>query len=306
MDGQLVSLPTPTVPIDGMWFRSATQPPRATAMLCHGNGANFYSGPVRFLSSHLVPRGIECFSFNRRGHETLTSRTRVPEGNAYQTAAEAIEDNEIARAHVVQRAGGEPVVIGHSNGGLFAARHVADHPGVRALVLLSAHLGGPEMLRRGSEIGLMAQGRRTEISAEAHRLVESGEPEALLLMPGWWYVVSAATYLDMESDNIPRIVEAAPRIECPVLYLRGELEDPEMYPAENFAAAGHAPVDVRIVSGADHFYSGCEDEVGRMVGDWLDTILGEPGAGLSGLPHDVKRAGPPRTPPGSAPGARSR
>lgn len=274
MDGQLVSLPTPTVPIDGMWFFSPVQPPRATAMLCHGNGANFYSGPVRFLPPHLVARGIECFSFNRRGHETLTTRTRTPEGNAYQTAAQAIEDNEIARAHMVERAGTGPVVIGHSNGGLYAARHVADHPDVRALVLLSAHLGGPEMLRRGSELGLMAQDRGDALSAEAHRLVDSGRPEALLLMPGWWYVVSAATYLDMESDAIPRVVEAAPRIRCPVLYLRGELEDPEMYPAEQFAAAASVPVDVRIVPGADHFYSGCEAEVGQMVADWLDTVLG--------------------------------
>ncbi|MGH9089148.1 MAG: alpha/beta hydrolase [Acidimicrobiales bacterium] len=280
MDGRLVSLPTSTMPIDGMWFPSPAQPLRATAMLGHGNGGNFYSGPVRFLPPHLVSRGIECFSFNRRGHETLTTRTRAPEGNAYQTAAQAMEDSEVARAHVDERATAATaataatVVIGHSNGGLYAARHVADHPGARALVLLSAHLGGPEMLRRGSELGLMAQDRGAELSAEAHRLVDSGHPETLLLMPGWWYVVSAAAYLDMESDNIPRVVEAASRVECPVLYLRGELEDPEMYPAEEFAAAASVPVDVRIVPGADHFYSGREDEVGRMVADWLDTVLG--------------------------------
>jgi len=274
LDGQLVSLPTSTVPIDAMWFETPVTPPRATVMLFHGNGANFYSGPVRFLPPHLVPRGYRCFSFNRRGHETITTRTRAPEGNAYQTAAQAIEDNEVARAHVAERCVPDPVVIGHSNGGLYAARHVADHPGVRALVLLSAHLGGPEMLRRGSEIGLMAQERGDELSAEAHRMVESGHPEALLLMPGWWFVVSAATYLDMESDRIPRILEAAPRIDCPVLYLRGELEDPEMYPAEKFAAAASAPVDVRIVQGADHFYSGREDDVADLVADWLDGVLG--------------------------------
>jgi pimeloyl-ACP methyl ester carboxylesterase len=274
LDGQLVSLPTSTVPIDGIWYRTSVQPPRATAMLLHGNGGNFYSGPVRFLPAHLLSRRIECFSYNRRGHETLTTRTRMPEGNAYQTAAQAIEDNEVARAHVAERGDPTPVVIGHSNGGLYAARHVADHPGARALVLLSAHLGGPEMLRRGSELGLLAQDRGEELSAEAHRLVDSGRPEALLMMPGWWYVVSAGTYLDMESDNIPRIVEAAPHIQCPVLYVRGALEDAEMYPAEKFAAAAAAPVDIRIVPGADHFYSGCEDDVGRMVADWLDGVLG--------------------------------
>ena len=126
LDGQLVSLPTSTVPIDGIWYRTSVQPPRATAMLLHGNGGNFYSGPVRFLPAHLLSRRIECFSYNRRGHETLTTRTRMPEGNAYQTAAQAIEDNEVARAHVAEGGDPTPVVIGHSNGGLYAARHVAD------------------------------------------------------------------------------------------------------------------------------------------------------------------------------------
>lgn len=274
MNARLVSLPTPTVPVDGIWYPSAVQPPRATAMLCHGNGGNFYTGPVRFLPPHLVPRGIECFSFNRRGHETLTTRTREPEGNAFQTAAQAIEDNEIARAHVAEHGENNPVVVGHSNGGLYAARHVADHPGARALVLLSAHLGGPEMLRRGCELGLLARDRREELSAEAHRLVDAGRSDELLLMPGWWYVVSAASYLDMESGNIPRMVETAPLIECPVLYVRGEQEDPEMFPAEKFAAAAAAPVDIEIVPDADHYYSGCEDKVARMVCDWLDVVLG--------------------------------
>ena len=273
LEGQLLSLPTPTVPIDGMWFPTRQGRPRATAVLCHGNGANFYSGPIRFLVTHLLDRGIECCSFNRRGHETLTTRTRVPEGNAYQTAAQAMEDNRIVGAYVEGRGVPGPVVIGHSNGGLFAARHVADHPGARALVLLSAHLGGPEMLRRASELGLLAQRRGAELSAQAHRLVDAGRPDALLLMPGWWYVVSAATYLDMEGDAIPRLVEAAPRIRCPVLYLRGSEEDPEMYPAEELAAAATVRVDVRIVPGADHFYSGCEEHVGRLVADWVDAAL---------------------------------
>ncbi len=246
----------------------------ATAWLCHGNGSNFYTGPVRFLVPALVDRGIECCSFNRRGHETLTTRSRAPEGNAYQTAEQAMEDNRIVGRYVAERGVAGPVVVGHSNGGLFAARHVADHPGARALVLLSAHLGGPEMLQRGSAIGLLARDRHEELSAEAHRLVDAGRPDALLLMPGWWYAVSAATYLDMEGDAIPRLLVAAPRIRCPVLFLRGEQEDPSMYPAEAFAAAAGGAVDVRIVPGADHFYGGHEEAVAGAVAEWILGVLG--------------------------------
>ena len=40
-----------------------------------------------------------------------------------------------------------PVIIGHSNGGMLAVRHVADHPDTPALVLLSAHTGAHGRLR---------------------------------------------------------------------------------------------------------------------------------------------------------------
>lgn len=267
---ELLSLPTEDIPLDGLWYPPSADP-REAVMLMHGNGANFYSGPVRFLPPHLVPRGYACLAFNRRGHETLTTRTREPEGNAFQTAAQALADNVTVREFAASRGFGSPIVIGHSNGGLYAARHVADYPGARALVLLSAHCGGPEQLTRACALGLLAGDRHAELEARARELVEAGRPRELMLMPGWWYVTSAASYLDL-TRNVPRLLEAAARIHCPVLYLRGELEDPGLYPAEEFAAHAGGPVDVRIIEGADHFYTGREDQVGKLVADWLETV----------------------------------
>jgi len=274
MLAELVSVPTASVALDGLWY----EPPaplsrRGVAMLMHGNGANFYSGPVRFLTRHVLDTGMACFPYNRRGHETLTTRTRKPEGNAYQTAAEAMADNEAARRYVAERGERHPVLIGHSNGGLYAAQHTADHPGVRALVLLSAHCGGPEMLRRASALGLLAGPHQASLSDQARVMVENGHPDDLMLLPGWWYVTSARSFLDME-QNLPRLLTAAERITCPVLYVRGGLEDPDLYPAEGFAERAGGHVDIRIVPGADHFYSGCEEQVGTLVAEWLTTILG--------------------------------
>ena len=130
------------------------------------------------------------------------------------------------------------------------------------------------MLLRASALGLLAGDQRAELTARARDLVAAGRPDALMLMPGWWYVTSAASYLDMER-NVPRLLDAAAGVSCPVRYLRGELEDPELYPAEQFAAQAAGPVDVRIVSGSDHFYTGFEDQVGRMVADWLDAVLAD-------------------------------
>ncbi|MGH9102268.1 MAG: alpha/beta hydrolase [Acidimicrobiales bacterium] len=272
MLAELVSIPTDGASLDGLYYEPVP-PARAAAQLFHGNGANFYGGPSRFLPPHLVGAGIACLAYNRRGHDTLTTRTRSPEGNAFQIYAEAIADDDGAARFLSERGHHSPVAIGHSNGGLLAARHAADHPEVPALVLLSAHCGGSEMLRRASALGLIAGDRQDELSRQAHSLVEEGRGDQLMLLPGWWYVTSARSFVELEK-NVPVLLEAAAQIRCPVLYLRGDLEDPELYPAEHFAEVAAGPVDVRILPRCDHFYSGLEEEVGAMVCDWLAGALG--------------------------------
>ena len=282
---ELVAIPTDTVTLDGLYYapapgrpaaqaaglpRAAAQP-AAAALLMHGNGHNFYTGPARFLPPQLTRLGLACLSYNRRGHDTISCRTREPEGNAFQTVAQAIADNEYAREFLAGRGYGSPVVIGHSNGGLLAAAHVADHPDTPALVLLSAHCGGPEMLARASAQGLLGGSDLPGLSRRAHDVVAAGRGEELLLMPGWWFVTSAASFADSER-NLPRLLELAPRIRCPVLVLRGEQEDPDLYPAERFGEITGA--DVRVIPGAGHFYTGLEDEVAGLVAGWLAAQTG--------------------------------
>jgi len=266
--GELVSIPTDTVPLDGLYYEPEGGASRGVALLMHGNGQNFYFGPGRFLPEHLVAEGFACLAFNRRGHDTLTARTRAPEGNAYQTFGQARADNELAAAFLADRGHSSPFVVGHSNGGLLAAQFVSDHPQTPALVLLSAHCGGRDMLERASLLGLLACDQLAELSAQAHALVDAGRAEQLMLLPGWWYVTSAGSFVDMETST-PRILDLASTITCPTLYLRGDQENPDLYPAEGFAQRSPAAVDVQMVKDCDHFYTGCENLVGPLVARWL-------------------------------------
>jgi pimeloyl-ACP methyl ester carboxylesterase len=241
-------------------------------MLMHGNGMNFYYGASGFLPEHLAGIGLAALAYNRHGHDTVSARTRVAEGNAYQTVAEAIDDNERAARWLGTRGYEAPVVIGHSNGGMLAAAHVARHPGTPALVLLSAHLGGTQMLRRASALGLLAGDRLDDLTEQAHALVAAGRADELMLLPGWYYVITAGSFVDTER-NLPSLLDDARRITCPVLFVRGDREDAELYPAERFAELAGGPVDVRILEDCDHFYTGHEDELGRVVAAWLDSVL---------------------------------
>ena len=272
MRAELVSIPTDTIPLDGLYYEPEGRAAGA-AQLFHGNTMNFYVGALRFLPPALVKLGLACLAFNRRGHDILGTRnSRTPEGGAFQLAHEGIEDNRTAARWLSARGLPAPVVIGHSNGGMLAVRHVADHPRTPALVLLSAHMGGKNILERTSKGGLMAQDRIEEFTTRARGLVASGRGRELMLMPGWWYAISAESYLDRLTET-PDGLALAPTIKCPTLYVRGDKESRENYPAEDFRARAGGPCDVEIVPNCDHFYDGREEAVQAIVLSWLAKAL---------------------------------
>ena len=268
----LVTIPTDTTPLDGALYEPEGAP-RGAALVFHGNTMNFYVGPPRFLPPVLARLGLVVLAFNRRGRDILGIRaSRMAEGAAFQTTREAIADNRIAAEWLGARGFRRPIVIGHSNGGMLAVRHTADHPQTRALVLLSAHCGGKDLVARASRTGLLAGNRLEEITVQARTLVAAGRGRELMLLPGWWYVTSAASFLDLLTE-LPDIVELAPRIACPALFLRGDQEPADLYPAEAFQRRAGGPCTVETVRDCDHFYVAREEAVAERVAAWLAQML---------------------------------
>src|ERR1043165_4380454 len=269
---ELVSIPTDTHALDGLYY-APDVPPRGAAMLLHGNCMNFYTGAPRFLPPHLNALGLAALSFNRRGHDMVaTLNSRAVSGGSFQMTKEAIDDNRYAAGFLKERGFAAPVVIGHSNGGMLAVQHVADHPETPALVLLSAHLGGKNIVPHASKVGLLGGDRIDEVDAQARRMVAEGRAKELMVLPGWWWVLTAESYLDYASQ-LPDVLALAPRITCPVLYIRGDKEPAHVYPAEEFAARAGGRCDVRIVKDCDHFYGGRGDTISGIVTDWLKDVL---------------------------------
>ena len=273
MNAELVRIPTDTEPLDGLLYEPPVGPPRAAVLLFHGNVSNFYSGPSRFVPPLLIEMGFACLAFNRRGHDILTNREgKLPGGGAFQTAGEGIADNEYASEFLRERIPMDQVVIGHSNGGMLGAEFAATHPDVRALVLLSAHAGGSGTYLRSCRAGMMAGEDDEEVLAAARAMIEDGRRDELLLMPGWHWVISAASLVDRH-ENTPDLIENARRIRCPSLFVVGGLEATETYPAEEYGRNAAGPCEVRILENGDHWYRGMQDEVGRSVAEWVDQVI---------------------------------
>lgn len=272
MRTELISIPTDTLPLDGALY-VPDGPVRGAVLLFHGNTMNFYVGAPRFLPPALTGLGFACLAFNRRGHDILSIRdSRAAEGAAFQLTREGIEDNATAARWMAEKGFPPPVVIGHSNGGMLAVPHIVAHPDTQAAILLSAHGGGKDGIRKSSAAGLMAADRLEELTALAHRMVAEGRGKELMLMPGWWYVISAESFID-RATAMPDMLELAPRVRCPVLYIRGDEESAATYPAEAFQARSGGPCEVQIVPNCDHFYKGREATVTERVVEWLRKTL---------------------------------
>jgi pimeloyl-ACP methyl ester carboxylesterase len=151
---------------------------------------------------------------------------------------------------------------------MLAVQHCAGNARVRALVLLSAHMGGRNLFRTISQSGLMAGDRFEEFSARARGLVAAGKGGELMQVPGWWWIISADTFVDY-LDACPDILELAPQIRCPVLFLRGDQEVKHIYPGEAFVERAGGPAEFALVPDCDHFYHKREAAAFDLVADWL-------------------------------------
>lgn len=269
MKAEVVSIATDTIPMDGLFYEPEGAS-RGGILLMHGNTMNFYVGAPRFLPPDLAARGFACLAYNRRGHDVLsTYASRSLVGGAFQSVAEAIEDNELAGRWIAGRGHEAPAVIGHSHGGTLAALHAANHPETPVAVLMSAHVGGPDLMRGNASAGNFAGGRHDEFLETAREMVARGEGDTLLSLPGWYHIMSAATFLDA-CEAMPSLIEFAGRITCPVLFIRGDKEPAHIYPAERFAETCKGPCEVAVIPDCDHFYGGHESELARMVADFVD------------------------------------
>lgn len=265
---ELVSIPTEHEALDGLLYRPSGEP-LGGVLLMHGNTTNFYTGPSRFLAPYLVEAGFTVLAFNRRGHDILTTLPgKRSGGGARQTAAEGMTDNLRASEYLAHRGFDRPIVIGHSNGGMLGAQFAANHPETRALVLLSAHAGGPLTYRRACEAGELAVDQEDDLLEQSRDLVAAGRGEELMVLPGWWFVISAASLVDRH-QNTPDLLENARSIHCPSLFVVGDVEDPVIYPAEEFARRTPGPSEVSVVPGCDHWYTGVEESVAELVTGWL-------------------------------------
>jgi len=256
--------------------------PPVDAWLClHGTGSNFYSATLLgMLAPRLLNLGAAVLRVNTRGHDLVchipsTSLGRRLYGAAFERVYESQNDLrawvELLVARGFQRIG----LLGHSLGAVKAVYTLAQNsalPNVVGMVAISPpRLSHSHFLRspRGEEF------RQTIETAENY--VQLGRPQELMEvrfpLP---YLVSAGSYVDRygreENYNVLRLIGTVP---LPSLFAYGTRE------MQSDAAFGGMPdalevlrspansLQVAIIDGADHNYSGVQDALANRIDAWL-------------------------------------
>jgi dienelactone hydrolase len=93
--------------------------------------------------------------------------------------------------------------------------------------------------------------------------------------------ISAEAYLSSPHTQLARYGLFNPRltldkVRCPLLIFYGTNEPgvgtPEDLPIIRQTARAAPRVDIQIVAGADHAYTGCEQAVIDLIATWVDTL----------------------------------
>ncbi len=279
---------------DGMRLHGALETPAAEdtavtrtvdAWICiHGTGSNFYAAStLAGLTPKLLAAGAAVLRGNTRGHDLVstgpTAHGRGLQGAAFERVDESPLDLTAWIALLTERGYQRIGLLGHSMGAIKAIFTLTRDapPPVAALVAISPpHLSYSyyRETERADEF--------LETLHKANDMVSAGRGDELILIRfPLAYYVSAAGFVDRygpdEKYNVLRLLD---RVDCPTLVTYGSSEMQSeitfrgMSDAVELLAGPSKSLQVAVIAGADHIYSGCHDALAARITRWLGKLPG--------------------------------
>jgi pimeloyl-ACP methyl ester carboxylesterase len=244
----------------------------------HGFTGRFYEPHTVAIGRRLVARGHVFVTGNNRGHHlganvaNLRGGEPLRGGGWWERFEDAPNDLSAWVGFAVGLGFPRVVLVGHSLGALKVVHYMGNRGDDRVAALVSA--SGPvrvgERLREASERLALAE-----------RMAAEGRGQELLPSDGSPFVTSAQALVSrvragMDVYGLQDPDPPVARVRCPLLYILGS-EEPTIgveadLPMLRRNARSASRVDAVYVEGADHVYTGHEQEVADRLGDWIERL----------------------------------
>ncbi len=261
------------------------RPPIDAWLMLHGTGSNFYLSSLLWaLSPRLLAGGAAVLIMNTRGHDLAYQAWVGGKRRLLGAAFEVVQESAFDIAACVNwlKGRGFPRVgiLGHSLGAVKAicslAGAQADSSKVEVAALVAV---SPPRLSYAhfQSVPRSAEFLQTFSAAEAHVAAGRGETVMDVTFP-LPYLVSAASYVDRygkeERCNVLKCLEKLP---CPTLVTYGtrELQADAAFtgmPEAIEAICQERPVQVAVIAGADHLYTGVHDALADRLERWINKL----------------------------------
>jgi dienelactone hydrolase len=250
----------------------------------HGWGVNFYFPAYVQIGRALAQRGYATILANTRMHdignvETWQGDKKIRGGGYWGVPSERVRDLAAWIDFAEKQGFKKVVLVGHSDGWAAVRDYAVQKQDERVSGLVLAS-GGVAADTRQPDPDLLAQ---------ATRMMAEGQPDDLVRLPGRSFpsFVSAATLLDL-TNTPPELKDffgiqtpkpGVTRIHCPLLAFFGTSED--VGNEEDLAllkssiqrqASGPSRVNTVMIRGADHMYTGQEQQVAETIAAWADSL----------------------------------
>ena len=269
----------------GAFFRPERPPrPGAAVLWIHGGARNFYYPSYVRIGSAVAARGCAFASGNTRADDVgavirwdETLNRPVLGGAAWELSDEGSLDIAAWIERISDMGYPRVVLVGHSMGGWRVGHYQATHADRRVcgLVIASTPVLPPDpLLRHPAELLDLAQ-----------RMVTDGRGDDLLPLARLGHPQSAVGVLRLRALDLDlygaRSGEALlARVDCPVLAWFGtDSDEASIGSAADLECARRAipasvPFETLEIAGANHMYNGHEEEVARVLTEWISRIDG--------------------------------
>ncbi|HVE71563.1 MAG TPA: alpha/beta hydrolase [Thermoanaerobaculia bacterium] len=277
---------------DGVSLSGLLYEPRRTsnrvAVFLHGTGGSsvFTSRRTNILASVFTKAGIAFFPFDNRGAHLVRRLGRELGGMAFEKIRDCVADIDGALRELRARGYRDVTLIGHSTG----ANKVAVYDTIKPRNRVQRYV----LLAGGDDTGMyydqLGSGRYFAALRRARELRRSTDlvPHTLSSLPMSWRSFHDMANPDGDYNVFPFLevmrgvrLSRKPRfrhiraIRKPTLILYGE-NDEYCYGdvrrcVEILAEVAGPKTELAIMGGADHGFGGHEEELGRVIVDWMEV-----------------------------------